>query len=59
MFCVLLAGLQIDFCMVFVTDMALAVPTAKPSLTADEQGLTELTPGLSAWAGQVGSAAHG
>lgn len=56
-FCVLLAGLQIDLFVVFVTDMALAGQTDKPRLTADEQGLTELMPGLSGWTGDVGCAA--
>lgn len=54
-FCVLLAGLQIDLCMGFVTDMALAAQTDKPSLAADGQGLTELVPGLSGWTVQLHS----
>lgn len=41
-FCVLLAGLQIDLFMGLVTDMALAVQTDKPRLAANELGLTEL-----------------
>lgn len=57
MFCVLLAGLQIDLFLVFVADMALAVQTDKPRLAADEHGLTELVPGLSGWTGSVGCAA--
>lgn len=57
MFCVLLAGLQIDLFLVFVTDMALAVQTDKLRLAADEQGLTELMPGLYGWTGSVGCAA--
>lgn len=56
-FCVLLAGLQIDLFMVFVTDMALAVQTDKPRLAADEQGLTKPVPGLPGWTADVGCAA--
>lgn len=41
-FCVLLAGLQIDLFMGLVIDMALAVQTDKPRLAANELGLTEL-----------------
>lgn len=54
-FCVLLAGLQIDLSMVFVTDMALAAQTDNPSLAADEQGLSELMPRLSGWSVQFHS----